>query len=148
MHKNDTMPKRIDQTILLCDKHERETRRNTSARVDPTENGVACVQPGKEQPGVAMAQPQGGPIMGKNGKKVVCWNPACNGANHLLRDCPKADKAQRKAMAEKEHYDFVEVKSADILADRTSGWEGFTSFVTWSTGAIIVVLALMAVFLV
>jgi len=25
-------------------------------------------------------------------------------------------------MAEKEHYDFVEVKSADILADRTSGW--------------------------
>ena len=49
---------------------------------------------------------------------------------------------------EKEHYDFVEVKSADILADRTSGWEGFTSFVTWSTGAIIVVLALMAVFLV
>ena len=51
-------------------------------------------------------------------------------------------------MAEKEHFDFVEVKSADILADRTSGWEGFTSFVTWSTGAIIVVLALMAFFLV
>jgi len=51
-------------------------------------------------------------------------------------------------MAEKEHFDFVEVKSADILADRRGGWEDFTRFVTWFTGAIIVVLVLMAVFLV
>jgi len=51
-------------------------------------------------------------------------------------------------MAEKEHYDFVEVTSVDILADRSHGWDGFTRFVTWSTGAIIVVLALMAFFLV
>jgi hypothetical protein len=53
-----------------------------------------------------------------------------------------------KALAEKEHIDFVEVKSADILADRRVGWEDFTRFVTWSTGAIIVVLILMAIFLV
>jgi hypothetical protein len=51
-------------------------------------------------------------------------------------------------MAEKEHYDFIEVTSADILADRSDSWDGFTRFVTWSTGAIIVVLALMALFLV
>ena len=58
------------------------------------------------------------------------------------------DYALGKAMAEKEHFDFVEVKSADILADRRGGWEDFTRFVTWSTGAIIVVLILMAIFLV
>ena len=51
-------------------------------------------------------------------------------------------------MAEREHFDFVEVKSADILADRSNGWDGFTRFVTWSTGAVIVVLILMAIFLV
>ncbi|WP_209442080.1 MULTISPECIES: aa3-type cytochrome c oxidase subunit IV [Neoroseomonas] len=52
-------------------------------------------------------------------------------------------------MAEQQtHYDFVEVKSADILADRERSWEGFTSFVTWSTGACIVVLVLMYLFLV
>jgi len=31
-------------------------------------------------------------------------------------------------MAEKEYYDFVEVTSADILADRRGGWEGFTRY--------------------
>jgi hypothetical protein len=51
-------------------------------------------------------------------------------------------------MAEKEHYDFVEVTSADILADRRGGWERFTRFVTWSTGATVLVLVLMAIFLV
>jgi hypothetical protein len=51
-------------------------------------------------------------------------------------------------MAEKEHFDFVEVKSADIMADRSDGWEGFVSFVTWSTGGVILVLILMAIFLV
>jgi hypothetical protein len=51
-------------------------------------------------------------------------------------------------MAEKEHYDFVEVTSADILTDRRRGWEGFTRFVTWSTGATVLVLVLMAIFLV
>ena len=51
-------------------------------------------------------------------------------------------------MAEKEHYDFVEVTSADILADRRGGWEGFTRFVTWGTGATVLVLVLMAIFLV
>ncbi len=52
-------------------------------------------------------------------------------------------------MAEQQtHYDFVEVKSADILADRESSWNGFTSFVTWSTGAIVICLILMYLFLV
>ncbi len=50
-------------------------------------------------------------------------------------------------MAEQQHYEFVEVSSADILEDRRGGWEGFTRFVTWSTGATIVVLVLMAIFL-
>lgn len=51
-------------------------------------------------------------------------------------------------MAEKEHFDFVEVKAADIIAERSNSWEGFTRFVTWSTGAVIMVLILMAIFLV
>lgn len=51
-------------------------------------------------------------------------------------------------MANTEHFDFVEVKAADILAERSTSWEGFTRFVTWSTGAVILVLVLMAIFLV
>ncbi len=52
-------------------------------------------------------------------------------------------------MAEQQtHYDFVEVKPADILADRESSWHGFTTFVTWSTGAIALSLLLMLIFLV
>jgi hypothetical protein len=51
-------------------------------------------------------------------------------------------------MAEKEHYDFVEVTSADILTDRRGDWEVFTRFVTWGTGATVLVLVLMAIFLV
>ena len=51
-------------------------------------------------------------------------------------------------MAEQQtHYDFVEVKAADVLADPESTWHGFTSFVTFSTGAIIAVLVLMYLFL-
>jgi hypothetical protein len=46
------------------------------------------------------------------------------------------------------NYDFVEVKAGDILAERQTEWHGFTSFVTWSTGAIVVILLLMLIFLV
>jgi hypothetical protein len=45
-------------------------------------------------------------------------------------------------------YDFVEVKAGDILAERTSEWHGFTTFVTWSTGATAIILLLMLIFLV
>lgn len=51
-------------------------------------------------------------------------------------------------MAATEHFDFVEVKSADILAERSNSWEGFTRFVTWGTGGVILVLVLMAIFLI
>jgi hypothetical protein len=44
-------------------------------------------------------------------------------------------------------YDFVEVKAGDILAERQSEWHGFTNFVTWSTGAIAVILVLLLIFL-
>lgn len=40
-------------------------------------------------------------------------------------------------------YEFVEVKAADIMAERTALWGGFTRFVTVSTGAIIVALVLI-----
>lgn len=115
VHKNDTMPKRIDQIILLCDKHERETKQSAAAKVDPTKSGVACIQPGKEEPGVAMAQPQVGPIVGKNVKAIVCWNPACNGPNHLLRDCPKAIKAQPKTIAAKKWTEFQQDMKAKVM---------------------------------
>lgn len=51
-------------------------------------------------------------------------------------------------MAEQQTYDFVEVKSADILAEREREWSGFTSFVTWATGAVVVALLLLWLFLV
>ena len=46
-------------------------------------------------------------------------------------------------MAEQQTYEFIEVKAADVLAERQSSWAGFTSFVTWSTAAIIVMLVLI-----
>ncbi len=52
-------------------------------------------------------------------------------------------------MAEQQaSYQFETVTSNDILAERQSGWEGFTRFSTWAIGAIVVVLVLMAIFLV
>ena len=45
------------------------------------------------------------------------------------------------------HYEFVEVKAGDILAERQSEWHGFTSFVTWSTGVIAAILLLLLIFL-
>lgn len=48
-------------------------------------------------------------------------------------------------MAEQQSYDFVEVKAADIMAERAQMWGGFTTFVTWSTGAIVVALVLLYV---
>ncbi len=51
-------------------------------------------------------------------------------------------------MAEQQSYDFVEVKAGDILAERQREWSGFTSFLTWSTGAIVVLLLLLWLFLV
>ncbi|WP_198377552.1 preprotein translocase subunit SecE [Neoroseomonas rubea] len=46
-------------------------------------------------------------------------------------------------MAEQQSYEFVEVKAADIMAERTALWGGFTRFVTISTVAIIVALVLI-----
>lgn len=45
-------------------------------------------------------------------------------------------------------YDFVEVKSEDILRDREEGWVGFTRFATWGVLLTALTLALMAIFLV
>lgn len=44
-------------------------------------------------------------------------------------------------------YDFVEVKASDILAERQTEWHGFTTFVTWSTGATVAILLLLLIFL-
>lgn len=52
-------------------------------------------------------------------------------------------------MAEQQtHYDFVEVKAADILADREASWASFTNFIAVSIGASVVILGLMYLFLV
>jgi len=48
-------------------------------------------------------------------------------------------------VAEQKSYEFVEVKAADIMAERSRLWEGFTRFVTWSTAAIAVALLLIYV---
>jgi hypothetical protein len=46
-------------------------------------------------------------------------------------------------VAEQPTYEFVEVKAADIMAERTRLWGGFTTFLTWSTAAIVVALVLL-----
>lgn len=52
-------------------------------------------------------------------------------------------------MAEQQtSYEFVEVKSEDILRERQAAWDGFSRFAAWSIGATAVILALMAFFLV
>ncbi len=51
-------------------------------------------------------------------------------------------------MAEQQTYDFVEVKAADILAERQREWAGFTTFLTWGTGGTVVILLLLWLFLV
>lgn len=43
-------------------------------------------------------------------------------------------------MAEQQTYEFIEVKAADILAERQQMWAGFGTFITWSLGSIIVIL--------
>jgi len=49
-------------------------------------------------------------------------------------------------MAETNHeIDFVEVKSADIMAERTRGWDLFILATKWSAG--IVVVLLLAIYL-
>ncbi len=47
------------------------------------------------------------------------------------------------AVAEDQTYEFVEVKASDILAQRQAEWAGFTSFMTWAIGIIIVLLVLL-----
>jgi len=46
-------------------------------------------------------------------------------------------------VAEKQSYEFVEVKAADILAERQAAWAGFITFFTCSTAAIAVALVLL-----
>jgi predicted nucleic acid-binding Zn ribbon protein len=48
------------------------------------------------------------------------------------------------AVAEQQQtYEFVEVKASDILAERQAEWAGFTTFMTWSIGVIVVLLVLL-----
>jgi hypothetical protein len=47
------------------------------------------------------------------------------------------------AVAEQQTYEFVEVKASDILAERQAEWAGFTTFLTWAVGVIVVLLALL-----
>lgn len=47
-------------------------------------------------------------------------------------------------MAEQQtSYEFVEVKAADIMAERTALWDGFTRFVTISTAVTVIALVLI-----
>lgn len=46
-------------------------------------------------------------------------------------------------MADQQSYEFVEVKAADILAERQRSWEAFTTASTWSIGVVVVLLVLL-----
>ncbi|NKE46879.1 aa3-type cytochrome c oxidase subunit IV [Roseomonas frigidaquae] len=45
-------------------------------------------------------------------------------------------------------YEMVEVKAEDIMAERRGLYDGFLRASTWSIGATVAVLVLMAIFLV
>jgi hypothetical protein len=55
----------------------------------------------------------------------------------------KIETGWGRIVAEQQSYEFVEVKAADIMAERQALWSGFTRFFTVSTGAIIVALVLL-----
>ena len=108
LHRRDTMPKTIAETILLCDKYHGEAARSSAAQPIRMP-GVACVQQGlieeneeqDKEPGVVTAQVEGGQdkvLMGKKGKPVRCFH--CEG-NHFLSDCPTASEEEKKATAER-----------------------------------------------
>ena len=95
--KQDTLPKKIADTLLLCDKFHSEVVRPRVAATT-TMPGVACVQQGaaegtgsdnkdskQEQPGVVAVQRNGGKSAGvvltKRGKPVKCLH--CN-KNHWV----------------------------------------------------------------
>ncbi|MGG5811591.1 aa3-type cytochrome c oxidase subunit IV [Falsiroseomonas sp. CW058] len=45
-------------------------------------------------------------------------------------------------------YEMVEVKAEDLMAERQGFYDAFMKGSTWSIGAVVVVLILMAIFLV
>ncbi len=44
-------------------------------------------------------------------------------------------------------YEMVEVKAEDIMAERTSFYDGFMKGTTWGVGAAVAILVLMAIFI-
>ncbi len=78
------------------------------------------------------------------------WPTPCRNARRFLHPC-SAEWLQTGdcALAEQQSsYEFVEVKSSDILAERQAGWAGFTTFATWGIGLTVLTLVLMAIFVV
>jgi hypothetical protein len=50
-------------------------------------------------------------------------------------------------MAEQQtHYDYIEVKSQDILAERAGMWDAFTAATKWGIIATVVLLVLIYLF--
>lgn len=45
-------------------------------------------------------------------------------------------------------YEMVEVKAEDIMAERTSFYDGFMKGTTWGIGAVVGLLVLLAIFVV
>jgi hypothetical protein len=50
--------------------------------------------------------------------------------------------------APSQQIELVPVTAEDIIADRRRGWAQFTTAATWTIGAVAVLLALMAIFMV
>ena len=106
---NDTMPTRINRTILMASQHDMERGLDPSAPIK-TQAGVVCIQQGtlEEHGGddtdlkaIVMAQ-EGGEknkvLLKKKGEWVVCFNPKYKGKddNHFIHSCPKANDKERK----------------------------------------------------
>ena len=125
---NDTMPTRIDRTILMASQHDMERGQDPSAPVK-TQPGVICAQQGtleehagddKDLKAVALAQEgeEGKSVLlTKKGKPVVCFNPKCKGKdeNHYLHSCPKANEEERKEILKAIKKKWADEKQANTV---------------------------------
>jgi hypothetical protein len=73
VHRIDTTPKMIEQTLVMCNKYQQRGHK-VNVPVKTEDPGVACIQQGVTEP-----------LLGKGGKPLKCFH--C-GENHEITDCP------------------------------------------------------------
>ena len=93
MHGIDTIPKTIEQTLVMCDKC-RQRGHKVNMPVKTKDPGVVCIQQGVTEP-----------LLGRGGKPLKCFH--C-GENHKISDCPDIDDAKKKEIMDKRRKHWEE----------------------------------------